>query len=214
MPSKPDWPTPRKSREPRLPGLIILDGLSGAGKTTFLKRFLEENAYTPCFPSKDKGYHTTHFGRCPVEVGEDETVHDAQCRVAEWYMEIIEFLRGAPLIIDRWILSNIIYGHVYGNQVTVSSELVSVMLKRLHFWYPQDWRHLVFVAQPHVLKGRNIGRNREMFMEIESLKRTLVCFRGLAQNRIYQAALIDTSYTTPASTYSYIMQRLPYVPSN
>lgn len=208
MPSPPDWPIPQREKEPTLPRLIILDGVSGAGKTAFLNRFLEEHKYTPRFPLKDTGYHTTHFGRCPVEVAENEEHLDAQRRVSEHYMEIIEHLQGEPLIIDRWLLSNIIYGHVYGNQVTVTSGLASDMLKRLDFWYPRGWKHLVFVAKPFVLKERNIGRDREMFMEMPGLKETIAAFTGLAGNKMYRTTVVNTSYSTPETTYRDIMRRL------
>jgi ribose 1,5-bisphosphokinase PhnN len=180
-----------------MPKLIIIEGPSGAGKTSFLRRFLETNAFKSNFPRPDTGYMTSHFGRAEGKTPEE---------VANHYGDVLELAQGAPMILDRYILSNIVYAYTMGNQVGAGSHQLMNVFRRIKFWYGDSYKSLIFTAESHVLDQRNVGRNREDFMA--SLPKTISCFRQFCAMGFMNPVHVNTNWADADQTFKFCMEHL------
>lgn len=99
--------------------IILIDGPDGSGKTTLAKKFIE------------KGYSYIHLDKF-----ED---------VNEGYKELIARIQRAKeenekIVIDRAVISNLIYSHVFGGEIVdVSLALAFVLLcDKIYVCLPRD----------------------------------------------------------------------------
>ena len=188
---------PEKEKKPGLPKFIVLEGPSGSGKTTFLNQFLRLYEHKSRHPLPDTGYITTHFGRAP-----GETVDD----VYENYVRIVEFMRGAPLILDRWALSNLIYGHHLGNQTPLDSNRFADLSKAVVKWYGDSHAMLIFDCFVPKLRERNEVRGKDAFMK--TFGPVIMSFRESARMGWLNPHLLDTTHRGPLATFERGMQLL------